>query len=72
MGGLLRGSRWHPCSNGSVALIAALHALDVGHGDEVIVPSHTYIARRPASIWWGNPQICRSGKKSTTLLTPRP
>ncbi len=33
-----------PCSNGSVALIAALHALGVGHGDEVIVPSHTYIA----------------------------
>ena len=33
-----------PCSNGSVALIAALHALDVGPGDEVIVPSHTYIA----------------------------
>ncbi len=33
-----------PCSNGSVALIAALHSLDVGHGDEVIVPSHTYIA----------------------------
>ena len=33
-----------PCSNGSVALIAALHALNVGHGDEVIVPSHTYIA----------------------------
>ena len=33
-----------PCSNGSVALIAALHSLNVGHGDEVIVPSHTYIA----------------------------
>ncbi len=33
-----------PCSNGSVALIAALHSLDVGHGDDVIVPSHTYIA----------------------------
>nr|MCS5534218.1 DegT/DnrJ/EryC1/StrS family aminotransferase [Candidatus Poseidoniales archaeon] len=33
-----------PCSNGSVALIAALHALEVGHGDDVIVPSHTYIA----------------------------
>jgi len=33
-----------PCSNGSVALIAALHALDIGPGDEVIVPSHTYIA----------------------------
>ena len=33
-----------PCSNGSVALIAALHVLGVGPGDEVIVPSHTYIA----------------------------
>ena len=33
-----------PCSNGSVALIAALHALEIGPGHEVIVPSHTYIA----------------------------
>ena len=33
-----------PCSNGSVALIAALHALEIGSGHEVIVPSHTYIA----------------------------
>lgn len=33
-----------PCSNGSVALIAALKVLGVGAGDEVIVPSHTYIA----------------------------
>jgi dTDP-4-amino-4,6-dideoxygalactose transaminase len=33
-----------PCSNGSVALIAALRLLGVGPGDEVIVPSHTFIA----------------------------
>lgn len=33
-----------PCSNGSVALIAALRLLEVGSGDEVIVPSHTFIA----------------------------
>ncbi len=33
-----------PCSNGSVALIAALRVLGVKHGDEVIVPSHTYIS----------------------------
>jgi dTDP-4-amino-4,6-dideoxygalactose transaminase len=33
-----------PCSNGSVALIAALRLLGVGHADEVIVPAHTFIA----------------------------
>jgi perosamine synthetase len=31
-------------SNGTVALHLALHCLDVGPGDEVIVPSFTYIA----------------------------
>lgn len=31
-------------SNGSVALHLALHCLDVGPGDEVIVPTFTYIA----------------------------
>lgn len=30
--------------NGLDALVLALRALDVGHGDEVIVPSNTYIA----------------------------
>ena len=33
-----------PCSNGSTALIAALRLLEVKIGDEVIVPSHTFIA----------------------------
>ena len=32
------------CSNGTVALHLALLALDIGPGDEVIVPSFTYIA----------------------------
>lgn len=31
-------------ANGLDALILALRALDIGHGDEVIVPSNTYIA----------------------------
>lgn len=31
-------------ANGLDALILALRAMDVGHGDEVIVPSNTYIA----------------------------
>lgn len=32
------------CSNGTVALHLALLALDIKHGDEVIVPSFTYVA----------------------------
>ncbi len=32
------------CSNGTVALHLALLALDIGPGDEVIVPSFTYVA----------------------------
>ena len=33
-----------PCNSGSGALIAALRLLDIGRGDEVIVPSMTFIA----------------------------
>lgn len=33
-----------PVSNGTVALHLALHCLDIGPGDEVIVPTFTYIA----------------------------
>ena len=33
-----------PCQSGSVALWAALRLLDIGPGDEVLVPSMTYIA----------------------------
>ena len=39
--GALSGS---PTSNGSTALIAALRLLNVGPGDEVIVPSLTFIS----------------------------
>ncbi|MEA3557806.1 MAG: DegT/DnrJ/EryC1/StrS family aminotransferase [Candidatus Thermoplasmatota archaeon] len=41
----LVGSRFAvSCSSGSTALMLAFKALDVGPGDEVIVPSHTFIA----------------------------
>ena len=33
-----------PCQSGSVALWAALRLLNIGPGDEVLVPSLTYIA----------------------------
>jgi perosamine synthetase len=37
-------SHAHTVSNGTVALHLALHCLDIGPGDEVIVPAFTYIA----------------------------
>jgi dTDP-4-amino-4,6-dideoxygalactose transaminase len=38
------------CSNGTVALQAALHALDVRPGDEVIVPPFTFVASATAVL----------------------
>ncbi len=35
-------------ANGTDALIIALHAAEVRHGDEVILPSHTYVASAAA------------------------
>lgn len=40
-------------SNGTVALEAALHALHVGRGDEVIVPSRTFIASASCVVMRG-------------------
>ena len=40
-------------SNGTVALHLALHALGIGKGDEVIVPSLTYVASANAITYVG-------------------
>lgn len=40
-------------SNGSVALLVALKALDVGNDDEVIVPSHTFISTATSIVLAG-------------------
>lgn len=41
------------CTNGTVALHLALLALELGHGDEVIVPSLTYVATANAVSYVG-------------------
>ncbi len=67
-------------ANGSVALEAALQALDIGPGDEVVVPSRTFIASASCAIMCAaTPVMADVDRDSGTLtaataraaLTPR-
>ncbi len=67
-------------ANGSVALEAALHALDIGPGDQVVVPSRTFIASASCAVMRGaTPVMADVDRDSGTLtaataraaLTPR-
>src|SRR5664279_649922 len=67
-------------SNGTVALELALHALGVGSGDEVIVPSRTFIASASCVAMRGaRPVMADVDRESQTLtaetvqeaITPR-
>lgn len=55
-------------SNGLDALILALEALDIGHGDTVIVPNHTYIATWLAPLKLGCKLIVAPVDSETLLL----
>lgn len=57
--------------NGLDALILALRALDIGAGDEVIVPSHTFIATWLAVSAVGAIPIACPVKASTYCLDPQ-
>jgi perosamine synthetase len=57
-------------SNGTVALHLALHCLDVGPGDEVIVPSFTYIASVNAIAQTGATPVLADVRESDWLLDP--
>ncbi|MHB8412433.1 MAG: DegT/DnrJ/EryC1/StrS family aminotransferase [Candidatus Acidiferrales bacterium] len=56
--------------NGTVALELALYALGVGPGDEVIVPSRTFIASASCAVMRGAVPICVDVDRNSQTLTP--
>lgn len=58
-------------SNGTVALELALHALGIGPGDEVIVPSRTFIASASAVVACGAKPIIADIDRDSQNLTRR-
>lgn len=57
-------------SNGSVALHLALHCLDIGPGDEVIVPTFTYIASVNAIVLAGATPVFVDVTADSWLIDP--
>jgi perosamine synthetase len=58
------------CSNGTVALHLALLALGIGTGDEVIVPTLTYVATANAVVYCGAKPIFVDSEPETWNLNP--
>lgn len=56
-------------ANGTLALELALHALGVGRGDEVIVPSRTFIATASSVVMRGAKPICADIDSDSQNLT---
>ena len=56
--------------NGTVALHLAIHCLDIGPGDEVIVPSFTYIASVNAIAQTGAKPVFVDSRASDWLIDP--
>ncbi len=59
------------CCNGTAALHLALLALGVGPGDEVIVPTLTYIASANAVVYCGGRPVFVDSEPRTMNLDPR-
>ncbi|MCR4662180.1 MAG: DegT/DnrJ/EryC1/StrS family aminotransferase [Clostridia bacterium] len=58
------------CGNGLDALILALRALEIGNGDDVIVPSNTYIATALAVSYVGATPIFVEPELATFNINP--
>ncbi|MCC2666775.1 MAG: Glutamine--scyllo-inositol transaminase [Gammaproteobacteria bacterium] len=55
--------------NGTVTMEAALHALGIGAGDEVIVPSHTFIATASAVVMRGAKPVVADISQASNNIT---
>lgn len=58
------------CSNGTVALHLALRALDMGPGDEVIVPALTFVATANAVVYCGATPVFADVDPKTWNIDP--
>lgn len=56
-------------ANGTLALELALHALEIGPGDEVIVPSRTFIATASSVVARGARPVCAEVDRDSQNLT---
>lgn len=59
------------CSNGTTAIELALFAYGIGQGDEVILPSHTFIATAEAVSNVGATPVFAEIENSTFTIDPR-
>jgi len=57
-------------ANGTLALVAALRACDLGLGDEVIVPPYTFIATASAALFIGAVPVFADIDPDTHMLDP--
>ncbi len=59
------------CSNGTTALHLALVAMGIGHGDEVIVPTLTFIATANAVTYTGAKPVFVDSESRTWTIDPK-
>jgi len=71
IGSYLGGAHVAGCANGTDALILALRALDVGPGDEVIVPAFTFAATAEAVALVGATPVFADIAPDTFAIDPR-
>ena len=69
-GEMHRGRPAAGCGSGTDALALALRALGVGHGDEVVVPSMTFVATAEAVVHTGATPVIADVDPTTLLLSP--